>query len=246
MAFAPEEKPKVLVVFDFDSTLVEANCNQNYILKVLPELNAEDQGPNTMWELPSAGPIFPPELIASLDDIQFVSGMPELLTELAKNGHETIIISDNNSVFIGHTLKVAGLQNCVSRVFTNPSWYEVDGGLKMAQYHHQDWCQLCPVNLCKGHVLREYIRQRRSEGADYKFVAYVGDGVNDFCPALCLTEQDMVLPRHGYELDQVLKTPNYNNFKCKCKVVPWVTGVHVRRAISEALGEIGCDQFPFI
>lgn len=61
-------------------------------------------------------------------------------------------------------------------------------------------CKICPSNLCKGQEL-EKLRER----TPYKRVVYLGDGANDFCPALTLTADDVVLARKDFDLDRLLK-----------------------------------------
>uniref|UniRef100_T1JEE1 Uncharacterized protein n=1 Tax=Strigamia maritima TaxID=126957 RepID=T1JEE1_STRMM len=199
-----------------------------------------------MWDMP---PIYrtlqergirSTDLLRCLEEIQFVNGMQDLLLELARRGHEVVIISDCNSVFIGHTLKKAGLQDCITDIYTNPAWFDERGRLRLSEFHHQDWCELCPTNLCKGHVLQNYLRKRYAEGEKYLFVAYIGDGQNDFCPCLCLDTHDLVLPRFGFDLYRTIHTeqssnPNNHRLLVRSKVIPWETGFNVKRAIFDEI-----------
>ena len=52
--------------------------------------------------------------------------------------------------------------------------------------------------MCKGNILEEYINERRAQGVVYDFVAYSGDGKNDLCPTLRLSENDLAFPRWGF------------------------------------------------
>ena len=49
--------------------------------------------------------------------------------------------------------------------------------------------------MCKGDIIEEYIKERREQGVVYDFIAYSGDGENDLCPTLRLSENDLAFPR---------------------------------------------------
>ena len=50
--------------------------------------------------------------------------------------------------------------------------------------------QLCEKNMCKGTVLKRHLENYgKSRNREIQIV-YVGDGRNDFCPGLVLTEKD--------------------------------------------------------
>ena len=140
------------------------------------------------------------DLKKCMTDIPVTDGMIELLKYCQDQNYETIIISDSNSVFIDMILENAQLTKMVTKVFTNPAYFDENGCLKLDYYHTQDWCDLSTVNLCKGHILQGYIQKRRQEGNQFDFILYVGDGTNDLCPSLTLKEQDFVCPRINFRL----------------------------------------------
>ena len=139
-------------------------------------------------------------MIDCISEINLTDGMKELLefTEKTKNV-EHIIISDANSVFISNILENNGLSSLFT-VFTNPAEFDSNGCLTIEPYHCQDWCTLSTVNLCKGHILEEFISQRLAEGVTFHHVIYVGDGFNDLCPGLKLQSSDALMPRRGFSL----------------------------------------------
>ena len=100
---------------------------------------------------------------------------------------------------------------CLSyrKVFTNPARFDENGRLCIEYYHEQNECQLSAKNLCKGHVLEDYIQQRINENNNdnhyYNRLHYVGDGSNDLCPSLRLSSNDFVYPRSGYKLDHLIR-----------------------------------------
>ena len=89
-------------------------------------------------------------------------------------------------------------------MFTNPAHFDSDGQLTIERFHEQNWCQLSARNLCKGHILKEYITKRACDGVHFDRVNYVGDGSNDLCPSLRLTSRDRVFPRAGYPLHKLI------------------------------------------
>lgn len=88
-----------------------------------------------------------------------------------------------NSEFIDCILTETGLNDTFSRVDTNPAKFNAGGRLTIEYYHNKD-CDLSTVNLCKGQIVVDHIEKREREGTQYKCVVQVGDGINDFCPAL--------------------------------------------------------------
>ena len=94
------------------------------------------------------------------------------------------------------------------KIFTNRSYFNLDGCLSIEPYYYQNWCHLSPTNLCKGHILTEYILKRSAEdGVHFDRINYVGDGQNDICPALrsLKSTRDRLFPRLGYSLDKYLR-----------------------------------------
>lgn len=90
-------------------------------------------------------------------------------------------------------------------MFTNPAEFDQTGCLNIERYHVQNWCTLSAVNMCKGHILKEFISKRASlDNVHYSRIAYCGDGQNDFCPATKLSANDLIFPRSGFKLHKLL------------------------------------------
>lgn len=92
-------------------------------------------------------------------------------------------------------------------------------------------CPLCPANLCKGselHKLRygagtgQQQALSSSSSSSYSKIVYAGDGSNDICPALSLTEHDVVLARAGDGLAKYAAAaaadPNLQQIKARVHV----------------------------
>lgn len=235
----------VLVAFDFDHTI----CDDNTDL-VVQKLLSEETIPKDVQNLRKSsgwiaymGRIF--ELLhensvnaGQIEDaivgIPAVAGIEKLLASLHDNGHEMIVISDSNSVFINCWLRSRRLERVVSRVFTNPARYDGDGRLRVNAYHTQHTCQISAVNLCKGQILMDYIQDKREQGRSYEKIVYVGDGRNDLCPILRLSEIDLACPRKDYPLiERLNKLPT--SVSTKAKIMPWQDGMDLRRSLEQII-----------
>jgi len=206
---------RVLLVFDFDHSLAAENSDLS-VIKLAPNGKLPEEVSSLYSDggwTKYMGEIFrylhgigktPQDILSCMADIPLTDGMQQLLdfTE-TKDIFEHIIISDANSVFIEHILKQHKLLQ-LFKVFTNPAQFQDNGLLTLQKYHSQDWCNLSTDNLCKGHILQEFISERMKNGVLFHNVLYIGDGFNDLCPGLTLRSQDLLLPRAGFRLMKVL------------------------------------------
>lgn len=241
------------MAFDFDHTIIDENSDL-YVRKLAPnEHIPEDISAlfsNKGWT-EYMGAIFkylhsngttPSEVEACMHEIPLTDGMSTLFDFISKEHIEVIIISDSNSQFIKMILENFQLQQSVKEVFTNPANFDTAGCLNIEYHHFQDWCQLSTKNLCKGHILQQYIKKRSEEGHDFASIFYVGDGSNDFCPTLTLGECDYVLPRKGFTL--LKKIRNYHpddsekDVQLKAQVYAWDTGRDILSHLKEVLERI--------
>lgn len=235
----------MLVAIDFDHTICDDNTDV-VVQKLLTDETISNDVQN-LWKssgwLAYMGKIF--ELLhensvnaGQIEDaivsIPAVVGMKELLISLHANGHEIIIISDSNSVFIDYWLRSRQLERVVSQVFTNPARFDNDGRLRVEAYHTQHACQMSAVNLCKGQILMDYIQDKHKRGENYQRIVYIGDGRNDLCPILRLSEADLACPRKDYPLvDRLNKLPT--SISTKAKIVLWENGMDLRRNLEQII-----------
>ncbi|XP_015438200.1 PREDICTED: probable phosphatase phospho2, partial [Dufourea novaeangliae] len=235
----------VLVAFDFDHTI--SNDNTDVVArKLLPQEKLTDSVKElcrTSGWIPYMAKIFELLHSCSIDSKQIekaiinippVPGVEKLLRELHVRGCEIIIISDSNTLFIGQWLKNRKLDHLVAQVFTNPAKFDENGVLRIDMYHVQDSCKLSTVNLCKGQILESYIKKRRNEGVHFDRVVYVGDGKNDLCPILRLSERDLAFPRQDYILVKILNSTEKMDIpKVKSRVFPWSDGMQILKKLEE-------------
>uniref|UniRef100_UPI00358F9FE1 pyridoxal phosphate phosphatase PHOSPHO2-like isoform X1 n=1 Tax=Myxine glutinosa TaxID=7769 RepID=UPI00358F9FE1 len=239
------EPNKILLAFDFDHTIVDGNSDTwitgclpdplpvtlkqdyikgqwtNYMRKVLAYLN--DSG------------VTVGKLKARLKEMQLVEGMAELLCWLASehDRFDVILVSDSNSLFIDWILQRVDLQHVFGHIFTNPATVDACGHV-LLKPHHSHSCSRCPVNLCKGQVLREYVA---SQPCCFSSIVYVGDGANDLCPVLSLSCKDAVLPRKGYSLMRWIKELlSEDSTNVLPHIVPWDTGFEILQFLQRITG----------
>jgi len=236
-----------LAVFDFDHTIINDNSD-TYVCKLAPggtiSREIRDLYSTNSWTmymcnifkyLHESG-IKESDIRSCMKEMTFVKGMKELLQFMKKEQYEVIIISDSNSVFIDQILCAAGLQDCVNKIYTNPAKFDESGCLQVGMYHTQDWCNLSTVNLCKGHILDSHIKSQEETGINYSKVIYVGDGKNDLCPSLKLSENDIIFPRRGYNLEKAI-LENKGEFTLKGKVVYWTDADDIKNTLLQELPE---------
>ncbi|XP_064113282.1 probable phosphatase phospho2 isoform X1 [Macrobrachium nipponense] len=248
---------KVLLAFDFDHTLIDNNSD-TYIYKLAPghkipadlkNLYRKDGWTHYMGEvfkyLHSNG-MRKEDILNCLKEIKLTDGMRELLIGVPKDLTEFIIISDSNVVFIDHILQNLGIRELFCNIFTNPAEFDENGCLHLQMYHHQDWCSLSTKNLCKGSILANYVKSREEEAnVHFSTIAYVGDGVNDFCPSLRLKYCDIVFPRCGYDLLNVIpKMEVEKGLKLDADVCPWDTGKDILERLLLCYNGVGHLEVP--
>ncbi|EFN80840.1 pyridoxal phosphate phosphatase PHOSPHO2 [Harpegnathos saltator] len=234
-----------LVVFDFDRTICEDNSD-TVARKLLPEEKIPQEVRNLyqsngwltymnrIFKLLHDNSIDGKQIKNAIVAIPAVAGMETLLTTLHANGHEIIIISDSNSLFINWWLQSKKLEHTVSRVFTNPAQFDEDGRLKVDMYHMQRSCDLSSMNLCKGKILMDFISEKHAQDVYYDRIVYIGDGKNDLCPILRLSEADLACPRKDYMLIKCLaKLPH--NMHPVATIMAWKDGTDLLQSLEEAL-----------
>ena len=152
-----------------------------------------------------------------------IKGMDQVLKALHKD-HDIIIISDSNTFHATHVLKLFGLDQYVSAVFSRPLTLKENGQLVPSDLKAA-WkapCQYGGRNVCKGQVLMDYA------GDKYEKILYTGDGTNDFCPSMNLSGNALVMPRRGYSLEKLLHSSNY-----QAEVKTWNDGYEIISFLQE-------------
>lgn len=238
-----------LMIFDFDHTITDKNTDvevqklapggnipQSSELRGLYSSQGWTQFMGAVFHLLHQNQTTQTEILTLMSKLDFVDGMEELLESVVSDLKATIIIiSDSNSVFIDQILEVKGYKELIDQVFTNPAKWQ-DGELLIEPFHDQDTCKLSTRNLCKGQVMEEYLDTCAKNGKKFSFKAYVGDGKNDFCPSLRLSESDLVFAREGYSLQKEIEKSNQDDNpdeKIKAQVCVWKSGEDILKKMKE-------------
>ncbi|KAK1935053.1 Thiamine phosphate phosphatase-like protein [Phytophthora citrophthora] len=249
----PRISGSVLVVFDYDWSLINENSDTFVFQKLYPELLAtlsERRSKQPSWtkimdEMLGVLAEDKPDVSVDVirDTVAHVPIQPHMLDALRLAAEQysanVKIVSDANSVYIESMLKRYGLIQDVSEVITNPASFEtLENGrsrLRVRPYHEEagepHGCEWCPTNMCKGRIV-ETLRS----AYPYTSVLYVGDGSGDFCVATRLTKNDVVFARAddaGGRSYGLQKRIDSNSKLVEAAVVPWSTGDDIYRLFAQ-------------
>ena len=229
---------KVLVVFDFDSTLVDANSDTIFTEVLAPDL------------MPMYG-----KLVLS-DGLSWVATVNAMLRRLHELGHgaeairgslgrvpiaagmrrvvdliaasegrlEAIVVSDSNELFIDWILSALAIPaSLFRRIYTNAASVSPEGLITVVGFHNHHAtphsCHRleprCPERLCKTAALSEYLDEFSS--SPYRTKIYLGDGKGDACPCLSplFGPEDSVLARRGWALAKFLSSASPSELRAR-------------------------------
>jgi len=186
-ATATNMAKKFLCAFDFDHTLLDANSDmkiqQAYntypvaeYLRVLGLKNGMVCYLHETFRFHYPKVVSKSDFHHTLNQLPLVHGLHDCIEQLHNLGGELIVVSDANNYFITHVLRHQNLLSHFSEVFANPAEFDQKGQLVIRPYMSAD-CKLSSKNLCKGKVLKDYVKKRKQEGQKFSFVCFAGDGV---------------------------------------------------------------------
>ncbi|TRY95626.1 hypothetical protein DNTS_017832 [Danionella cerebrum] len=248
----PVRHARFLMFFDFDETLVDECSDDSMVTAapggVLPGWLKDTYRPGRYNEymqrvlayLSEKG-ISPAAIRSTIEKLPPCPGIPSLMQFLLSQpsrDFEVVCVSDANTVFIETWLQHMGFLPLFQRIFTNPAHFDENGQLKLHPFHSHD-CLRCPVNMCKAAVVRQYVAQRLREkgGRPYQKILYMGDGANDFCPSLTLSQVDVAFPRRDFPMHKLIQEmEEAKPGEFKASVVPWRSGedvINTLRKITE-------------
>ncbi|KAK6912806.1 Phosphatase PHOSPHO-type [Dillenia turbinata] len=240
----------MVVVFDFDFTIIDCDSDDWVVEKMgLTDLfNELKSNPTLSWysmmdrmiiELNSEGKTME-EIAGCLKQVPLHPQLMSAIKSAHAFGCDLRIISDANTFFIETILENHGLLECFNEINTNPWFIDQEGRFRLLPCHDfinsSHGCNLCPPNLCKGKLL-ERIRTSVSEEGKKRFI-YVGDGKNDFCPSLRLHESDLLMPRRGFALWDIICN---NTVPIKAKIYNWINGEELGNNLLNAIDSISVD-----
>jgi len=240
-------------IFDFNQTLIDTNSDY-YINKLIGEKIERDQYPSEIEELYSkfdwttrmnavieymfdSYGIETNLILECLREIRMEDSMINLLRLLRRNNYELIILSDSNQIFIETVLRENHVNELFDKIYTNPSYLDESNKLKIIPFNQAFnfngdvfTCEtkFCEKNMCKGTVLKKHLENVKSKLKPREsHIVYVGDGCNDFCPGLLLSEKDFYFVKKKHPLDDLLQ--NYSNLREKLNSRPlfWNNANHI-------------------
>ncbi|KAM9305771.1 pyridoxal phosphate phosphatase PHOSPHO2 [Gastrophryne carolinensis] len=237
---------KILLVFDFDHTIINDNSDTWIVQcapdKKLPNMlkNSYEKGKWTEY----MGRIFTylgeqgireEDMKRIMIAIPYTPGMTELLHFIGQNKDrfDCIIISDSNTIFIDWILTHANVQSVFNQVFSNPAAFDGLGNLTVQNFHVHH-CTSCPMNLCKRKVLEEFVAKQSAASVRYSKIVYIGDGSNDLCPVTFLKKGDVAMPREGYSLQK--RIASGLEF-VDSSISVWSTGSEILTHLNQLLSE---------
>ncbi|XP_042300847.1 pyridoxal phosphate phosphatase PHOSPHO2 isoform X2 [Sceloporus undulatus] len=230
---------KLLLVFDFDHTIVDENSD-TWVVKCAPASKLPDGIKHSYkkgYWTEYMGRVFrylgdsgvkEEDMKRTMTTIPFTAGMKDLLDFIGKHKDifDCIIISDSNAIFIDWILKASNVSQLFDEVFTNPASFDGGGYLTVQNCHIHD-CAKCPINLCKRKILEEFVENGLTPRGEYSHIIYIGDGGNDLCPVMHLKKNDIVMPRHGYMLENMISQLSHNLVPVEASVINWSSGTEI-------------------
>lgn len=168
----PEKK--VLIAFDYDRTIIDGNmdeqirgmCEDHLPSDVKDKYDEDDMTTymDGVYSYLNSHNVSTDKLRSAVCKIPLTPGMDKLFELLAGDRYEVIVISGGNTLGIDWSLEHHGLKPCVSKVYSNPSYIDDNGRMKIERYHKQDWCDLSEKNLCKGRI-KDSLSKRASSSS---------------------------------------------------------------------------------
>ncbi|TNM96997.1 probable phosphatase phospho1 isoform X1 [Takifugu rubripes] len=241
---------RFLIFFDFDETIVDETSDDMVVQAApgqhLPSWLKDTYQPGRYNEYMQRVLAYLAEHGVTESDMRNVMeklpASPGMLTLFqflrTRQDFEVVLVSDANTFFIESWLRRNGVRQIFHRIFTNPATFNKDGRLVMRPYHSHE-CLRCPDNMCKQAVVRDYVSRRAQErGRPYQRVFYVGDGANDFCPALALGPRDIAFPRRDFPMHRLItETHEAMPGEFKAVTAPWVSAEEVVQRLRRLLVE---------
>lgn len=241
---------RFLIFFDFDETIVDETSDDMVVQAApgqhLPSWLKDTYQPGRYNEYMQRVLAYLAEHGVTESDIRNVMeklpASPGMLTLFqflrTRQDFEVVLVSDANTFFIESWLRRNGVRQIFHRIFTNPATFNKDGRLVMRPFHSHE-CLRCPDNMCKQAVVRDYVSRRAQErGRPYQRVFYVGDGANDFCPALALGPRDIAFPRRDFPMHRLItETHEAMPGEFKAVTAPWVSAEEVAQRLRRLLVE---------
>lgn len=237
------QRSKKLFIFDFDHTLVDANTDILPFQKLEPDLLQNIVYDRELYKkIGWTGLVnigleelhkrnhSPNDILKSAAKAPMHTATVNMIKKIRENAYTSAAIaSDANSLYIEACLTSKSLDNSFfeAGIFTNQATID-NGSMRVKSFASGHECSRCPMNMCKGEILRELVAEK------YKgwTVIYIGDGSNDFCPATQIPQHGFVLARTQFSLEKAIDS---NPELVRAKVIKWKDAEEMATIVDDLL-----------
>jgi pyridoxal phosphate phosphatase PHOSPHO2 len=228
----------LLVVFDFDHTIVDDNSD-TYVNQLFPTDEQYRLANNECLHMScwtdrmrhifthlSRYHTTEDDYIRHMQMMPLTDGLARLIVFLhSLKDTQLIIVSDSNSMFIDIVLKHNQLDDRFKNIFTNRAYFDRNEQCLSIEPCGQHTCSTCPLNMCKRAIIETY---RQMTCTDDTRIVFIGDGHNDVCAATSLRSCDLVCARRDYRMAKELK-----NEKLTAELLEWTHGKDIEDFLRE-------------
>ena len=193
---ASNKEEKILLIFDFDETIVDKDSEYEQAYMTLSKEEAEkivEMDDNDYYDafnyffkkMKEIG-LTLKDVNSNLEKLELSPKMKELFNYLQKNKskYEIIILSGDIDYTIKHVLKYHGIFDLFDDFILNKAIIQDEKSESLLfvprdQFPHS--CDLCISSQCKGLELKKYLAKHKDKKSSK--IIFICDGGNDFCPS---------------------------------------------------------------
>ena len=234
---------KILLIFDFDETIVDQDSiyeqakmtlsEEDY--KKIIEIDEFDyyEAFNYFFKKEKDIGLTLQDINSNLEKISLSPKIQELFDYIRQNKskYDLLLLSGDIDYVIKYILQYHNFLNLFSYMICNKAEIQDNNSERIIyvprnQFPHE--CNLCIESQCKGLELEKFLKDKK-----YEKIIFVCDGGNDYCPAKKLMKKgDIVFPREGHKFLKRIKNENLEK-DLKCQIIPWKTGEDIINKLKE-------------
>ncbi len=231
---------KILLLFDFDKTIIQKDVIHSLTLHFIPELYHKMNGflyKVNPW-IPFNNEIFKEmkKNNVTIEKLKEQMGKFELspnfneLFNFIKNNKEKFdvnVLSAGNKYCISNILEQKNLLSLFNNIYADDGEENEENLIKVSSIGFLN-CNYCSPALCKSLVFDKYFKDK------YKRVIFICDGYNDFCLSKILTKKDLIIVKKDHALYKILYEKNgLKDIKCRINI--WNNGLEIIKILEEEL-----------
>jgi len=226
------ENKRHLVIFDFDQTIIEGESFFEMV-KLVPEWGEENS--KKLFEKKGNWFLFVEEIMNILIEnkisatqikeqfkkLSLTQNFSDLLKFLFSNKDkfDIHIISGTYDIFIKWILEHHGIYETINEIHCEKAIVE-DDFVRFIKPLEFIKCAECHFCVCKAKTVKKIISSGKYY---YERWHYIGDGINDICPALMLNDNDFLYPRKNFKLHEKIFEENYKK-RIISNIIIWEDG----------------------